>query len=158
MRVSDPLLPDLANEFSLTLGHAALVITVFAIAYGFSELIFGPLGDRFGKYRVIAWGTLGCALTTAICALAPSFELLLVARVLAWASAAAIIPLAMAWIGDVTSYERRQPILAKSSQSPGRGFLIPTIGTSGAILMGAGGVILVSQNFAHLMRVHRIKV
>lgn len=54
MRVTDPLLPRLASEFSLTLGHAALVITVFAIAYGFSQLLFGPLGDRFGKYRVIA--------------------------------------------------------------------------------------------------------
>ena len=113
MRVSDPLLPGLAQEFSLTLGHAALVITVFAIAYGFSQLIFGPLGDRFGKYRVIAWGTLGCALTTAICAVAPTFELLLVARALAGASAATIIPLAMAWIGDVTPYEHRQPILAR---------------------------------------------
>jgi predicted MFS family arabinose efflux permease len=71
------------------------------------------LGDRFGKYRVIAWGTLACALTTAACAFAPTFEWLLLARVTAGASAAAIIPLAMAWIGDVTSYARRQPILAK---------------------------------------------
>ena len=129
MRVSDPLLPGLANEFSLTLGHAALVITVFAIAYGFSQLIFGPLGDHFGKYRVIAWGTIGCALTTATCALAPSFELLLVARAMAGVSAAAIIPLAMAWIGDVTSYERRQPILAK--------FMIgQVLGVSSGVLLG----------------------
>lgn len=129
MRVSDPLLPGLANEFSLTLGHAALVITVFAIVYGFSQLVFGPLGDRFGKYRVIAWGTLGCALTTALCALAPTFELLLVARGLAGASAAAIIPLAMAWIGDVTSYERRQPILAR--------FMIgQVLGVSAGVLIG----------------------
>jgi predicted MFS family arabinose efflux permease len=113
MRVTDPLLPGLASEFSLTLGHAALVITVFAIAYGVSQLAFGPLGDRFGKYRVIAWGTLACAVTTGACTFAPTFEMLLLARVLAGASAAAIIPLAMAWIGDVTSYERRQPILAK---------------------------------------------
>ena len=54
MRVSDALLPGLAKEFDLTLGHAALVITVFAITYGVSQLVFGPLGDRFGKYRVIA--------------------------------------------------------------------------------------------------------
>jgi predicted MFS family arabinose efflux permease len=129
MRVSDPLLPGLAKEFSLTLGHAALVITVFAIVYGFSQLVFGPLGDRFGKYRVIAWGTMGCALTTALCALAPTFELLLVARGLAGASAAAIIPLAMAWIGDVTSYERRQPILAK--------FMIgQVLGVSAGVLLG----------------------
>ena len=111
------------------LGRAALVITVFAVAYGISQLVFGPLGDRFGKYRVIAWGTLGCALTTAACAWAPSFEGLLLARVLAGASAATIIPLAMAWIGDVTSYERRQPILAK--------FMIgQVLGVSTGVLLG----------------------
>jgi predicted MFS family arabinose efflux permease len=129
MRVSDPLLPGLAKEFSLTLGHAALVITVFAVAYGFSQLIFGPLGDRFGKYRVIAWGTIACAVTTAICSFAPTFELLLVARVMAGVSAAAIIPLAMAWIGDVVSYQRRQPILAK--------FMIgQVLGISSGVLLG----------------------
>jgi predicted MFS family arabinose efflux permease len=129
MRVTDPLLPVLAKEYALTLGHAALVITVFAIAYGFSQLVFGPLGDRFGKYRVIAWGTIVCAVTTAACAVAPSFEVLLAARALAGASAAAIIPLAMAWIGDVTSYERRQPILAR--------FMIGQIlGVSAGVLLG----------------------
>ena len=129
MRVSDPLLPGLATEFDLSLGHAALVITIFAIAYGASQLVFGPLGDRFGKYRVIAWGTLGCALTTAACAFAPTFEWLLVARTLAGISAATIIPLAMAWIGDVTSYESRQPILAK--------FMIgQVLGVSAGVLLG----------------------
>lgn len=129
MRVSDALLPGLATEFGLTLGHAALVITVFAITYGVSQLVFGPLGDRFGKYRVIAWGTVGCALTTALCALAPNFEMLLVARALAGASAAALIPLAMAWIGDVTSYARRQPILAR--------FMIgQVLGVSAGVLFG----------------------
>jgi predicted MFS family arabinose efflux permease len=38
------------------------------------------------------------------------------------------------------------------------GALIPTIGTSGVILMGAVGVTLVSQNFARLMQLHRRKV
>ena len=129
MRVSDPLLPGLAKEFDLTLGHAALVITVFAVTYGVSQLVFGPLGDRFGKYRVIAWGTVACALTTALCSLAPNFEMLLLARALAGASAAAIIPLAMAWIGDVTSYARRQPILAR--------FMIgQVLGVSAGVLFG----------------------
>ena len=129
MRVTDPLLPRLATEFSLSLGHAALVITVFAVAYGVSQLIFGPMGDRFGKYWVIAWGTIACALATALCALAPSFEWLLVARALAGSTAAAIIPLSMAWIGDVVPYERRQPILAR--------FLIGQImGVSGGVVLG----------------------
>lgn len=129
LRVTDAMLPRLANDFSLALGDAAAVITVFSIAYGFAQLLFGPMGDRFGKYRVIALGCIACAFTTASCALAPSFALLLVARVLAGATAASIIPLAMAWIGDVVPYDRRQPVLAR--------FLIGQIlGVSAGVLLG----------------------
>ncbi|MEO6017295.1 MAG: MFS transporter, partial [Polaromonas sp.] len=96
-----------------SLGAAAGVITVFSIAYGLSQLFFGPMGDRFGKYLVIAWGCAACIFTSALCALAPSFTLLLLARTLAGATAASVIPLSMAWIGDVIPYERRQPVLAR---------------------------------------------
>ncbi|QPF75379.1 MFS transporter [Roseateles sp. DAIF2] len=113
LRVNDALLPRLAGEFGIDLGRAAQVISWFAIAYGLAQLLFGPLGDRLGKYRVIAWATLACAASSALCALAGGFEALRLARVLAGATAAAIIPLAMAWIGDVVAYERRQPVLAR---------------------------------------------
>jgi predicted MFS family arabinose efflux permease len=39
--------------------------------------------------------------------------MLLVARLLAGATAGAIIPLSMAWLGDVVPYEERQPVLAR---------------------------------------------
>ncbi|HEX2009772.1 MAG TPA: MFS transporter [Roseateles sp.] len=113
LRVNDALLPRLAGDFGIGLGQAAQVISWFAIAYGLAQLLFGPLGDRLGKYRVIAWGTAACALSSALCALAGSFEMLRLARVLAGATAAAIIPLSMAWIGDVVDYDRRQPVLAR---------------------------------------------
>jgi len=113
LRLADALLPRLAREFNISLGEAAQVITVFAVAYGLSQLLFGPLGDRFGKYRVIAWACLASALTSLLCALAPGHHSLLVARLAAGATAAAVIPLAMAWIGDVVPYERRQPVLAR---------------------------------------------
>lgn len=129
MRVTDPLLPRLAAEFGTTLGGASLVITVFSVAYGLSQFLFGPLGDRYGKYRVIAWGCLACAVTSLLCALAPDFYWLLLARVLAGATAAAIIPVSMAWIGDVVAYENRQPVLAR--------FLIGQIlGLSSGALIG----------------------
>src|SRR5690606_16569274 len=51
MRVCDTLLPALATEFSVTVGQAARVIFVFAVAYGVFQLCFGPLGDRYGKLR-----------------------------------------------------------------------------------------------------------
>ena len=129
LRVMDAMLPRLASEFSLTLGSAASVITVFAVAYGMAQLLFGPLGDRFGKYRVVALGCLACALTTVGCALAPSFSLLLLARTMAGATAASIIPLSMAWIGDVVAYDLRQSVLAR--------FLIGQIlGLSGGVALG----------------------
>jgi predicted MFS family arabinose efflux permease len=113
LRITDALLPSFAAQFGITLGHAASVITVFSVAYGLSQLLFGPLGDRFGKYLVVAWASVACAVTAALCGLMPDFPLLLVARLLAGATAAAVIPLSMAFIGDVVPYERRQPVLAR---------------------------------------------
>ena len=113
LRVNDALLPQLAREFGVSLGQASQVIGLFAIAYGVSQLFFGPLGDRFGKYRVIAWATSACAMASLASALAPDFLVLRATRVLAGATAAAIIPLAMAWIGDVVPYAQRQPVLAR---------------------------------------------
>ena len=112
-RVTDPMLPRLAAEFSVSLGAASWVVTVFTIGYGLNQLFFGPLGDRFGKYRVIAWACVACALATLLCAMATSFDGLLIARLLAGSMAAAVIPLSMAWIGDVVPYEQRQPVLAR---------------------------------------------
>jgi predicted MFS family arabinose efflux permease len=113
LRVNDALLPKLATEFDVSLGTAAQVISVFATAYGLAQLFFGPVGDRFGKYRVIAWATAACAATALVCAVAPDFVTLRIARALAGATAAAVIPLSMAWIGDVVPYEQRQPVLAR---------------------------------------------
>lgn len=113
LRVADALLPRLAHDFSISLGEASGVITAFAVAYGLAQLIFGPLGDRYGKYRVIAWACVASVCTSLLCALAPTPTALLGARLAAGATAAAVIPLSMAWIGDVVPYERRQPVLAR---------------------------------------------
>ena len=113
MRLADPLLPRLAAEFSASLGQVSLVITAFAVAYGLAQLLFGPLGDRFGKYRVIAWACAASAVTSLACALSQDLPSLMAARLAAGTSAAAVIPLAMAWIGDVVAYERRQAVLAR---------------------------------------------
>jgi predicted MFS family arabinose efflux permease len=113
LRVNDALLPRLAGEFHVTLAEAAQVVSVFAIAYGLAQLFFGPTGERHGKYRVIAWGCAACALASALCGAAPDFSALRALRALAGVTSAAIIPLAMAWIGDVVPYEGRQPVLAR---------------------------------------------
>ena len=129
MRVMDSLLLRLASDFNVSLGGASFTITVFGVAYGFSQFVFGPLGDRYGKYLVISWACIACSLTALLCGLAPDFSSLLVARAIAGATAAAIIPLSMAWIGDVVPYEGRQTVLAR--------FLIGQIlGLSSGALVG----------------------
>ena len=47
------------------------------------------------------------------CALASSLPVLAGARFLTGVTSSAIIPLAMAWLGDNVSYERRQMMLAR---------------------------------------------
>ncbi len=129
MRVADPMLVRLADEFDITIAVASWVVTVFGFAYGVSQLLFGPLGDRYGKVRVVAHGCAACSLTALLCGLMPDFDALLMARALAGAMAASIIPLSMAWIGDVVPYEHRQPVLAK--------FLIGQIlGLSAGVVIG----------------------
>ena len=60
LRLCDGLIPRLATDFSLTSGQAGAVITSFSIAYGVAQLLFGPLGDRFGKALLISIALFGC--------------------------------------------------------------------------------------------------
>lgn len=113
LRLPDGLLPRLARDFDITAGTAGQVVLAFSFAYCLMQLVFGPLGDRFGKDRMVTVALGGCALMAAVAAVMPDFDTLLVARV-GWGMAAAgIIPLAMAWIGDAVPYDERQATLAR---------------------------------------------
>jgi predicted MFS family arabinose efflux permease len=113
MRIADAQLPAFASGFGVPLGSAAQIITVFSVAYGLMQLVYGPLADRYGKWRIVSLAVLASGFTSAACAAAPGFASLLWARLLAGATCAAIIPMSMAWIGDAVPYERRQAVLAR---------------------------------------------
>lgn len=132
-RSADPLLPLLAASFGTTAGGASAALTAFVVGYGALQLVNGPIGDRVGKYRMVCWVTAISAAGNLACALAPTLPLLIGARFATGATVGAIVPLAMAWIGDAVPYERRQPVLAR--------FLIGTMlgGTLGAITSAALG-------------------
>ncbi|MEY2631923.1 MAG: hypothetical protein RIR00_577 [Pseudomonadota bacterium] len=112
-RLCDPMLPELARHFVATPEATAQVISGFAVAYGLLQVFFGPLGDRLGKYRLIGLTTLASTLGSVAALLATSLEALVLARVLIGVTAAGIIPLAMAWIGDSVPYAERQATLAR---------------------------------------------
>ena len=112
-RMCDPMLPELAREFGVGLGQAAAVIGWFAVVYGLAQIMYGPMSDRFGKYRVVTWTTLLSSIGCLGCALAPGLDQLVWARMLAASTAAAIVPISMAWVGDAVRYEVRQEYLAR---------------------------------------------
>ena len=80
MRVADPLVPQVAADFGVTSGGAAIIVTAFALAYGLCQMLWGPVGDRFGKYRTVATLTLVSAATVATGGLSGSLATLSLAR------------------------------------------------------------------------------
>lgn len=113
MRICDALLPSLAASFQVSTGTAASSISLFVIAYGFMQLVYGPLGDRYGKQRVITYAVAACAFINLALVFASSMTAVAVMRAIAGAVTAGIIPLGMAHIGDSVPYSDRQRVLAK---------------------------------------------
>lgn len=113
IRIADPLLPQIAGEFGTTVAHASIISTACTLAYGLCQLVHGPVGDRFGKYTIITLMTLASALMTGAGGFANDLATLGFLRLLAGATAAALIPLSMAHIGDIVPLEQRQPVLAR---------------------------------------------
>ena len=113
MRVLDPLLVQLGSEFRVTVGAASIASTLFLFANGFFVLVHGPFGDRYGKMPVVAIACVGAALCCLGSALSTSLGMLAGARFLTGVTSSAIIPLAIAWLGDNVGYEKRQATLAR---------------------------------------------
>jgi len=113
VRSADSLLPQIATDLGVTIGAASIVVSAYSLMHGTMQLIIGPLGDRFGKYPTIAVMCALSAATVAACGFAHSLTSLTLARISAGATASWIIPLGMAYIGDVVPYERRQAVLGR---------------------------------------------
>jgi len=113
LRLFDALLPTVAEDFAVPPTTASIVITAFTLAYGLFQIVHGPLGDRVGKLRVIGGATLIASAASVGCAFAPTLSSLAVMRFATGIGAAAIVPLSLAWIGDNTSYEKRQATIGR---------------------------------------------
>jgi predicted MFS family arabinose efflux permease len=113
VRTADTLLPQIAADFAVSVGTAAIVITAYALTHGSMQFVTGPIADRFGKYRAVALACGLSALTVASCGLAWSLQSLTMARFLSGATAAWILPISLAYIGDVVPYDQRQQVLGR---------------------------------------------
>jgi predicted MFS family arabinose efflux permease len=113
MRLLDPLVPLLAQDLQRSINEVAVLASAYAFAYALGQPVLGALGDSFGKARTIAWCCITAGVGSLVCAVAVSFELLLVARFLSGVLAGGIIPLSMAAIGDRVALPERQSALSR---------------------------------------------
>ncbi|HEX9238363.1 MAG TPA: MFS transporter [Xanthobacteraceae bacterium] len=113
VRVMDSLLPQIASDLHTTIGLAAMVVTAYAVTHGSIQLVIGPISDRFGKYRTVALTCAIGAVLVAVCGTATTLPELALARLATGAAAGWIIPISMAYVGDVTPHDRLQQILGR---------------------------------------------
>ena len=75
-----PATSAIMEELATTYGLAQLVLSVYLLATLASQIVLGPLADRRGRRPVMIGSLLLFAFGSLACALAPSIELLLLAR------------------------------------------------------------------------------
>ena len=111
VRSTDSLLPQIASDLNVTVGATSVIVTFYLLAHGSVQLIIGPIGDRFGKYLCVAIATAFSTLMVIACGLAPNLPVLVAARLGCGLATGWIIPFALAFVGDVIPYERRQQVI-----------------------------------------------
>ncbi len=92
-----PSLPYLTDHFSTTAELIKLTISLNLVIFGFAQLIYGPISDRFGRRPVFLWSIGLFSIASIACGIAQSIEQLLIARVLQgfFAAAEAVVCLAV---------------------------------------------------------------
>ncbi|MFS7182884.1 MFS transporter, partial [Serratia proteamaculans] len=84
--------PVIQQQFAADFAGIGLIIAGYELAFGVLLIAGGRLGDRFGRRRMFSLGMLGFTLTSALCGMATSLSLLIVARFLQGATAALLFP------------------------------------------------------------------
>jgi len=96
-----PALPMLARDLSATMGAAQLTMSALILAFGVSQLVWGPVADRFGRRPVLLSSLAVYALASVCAALAPSIGWLVLARVAQGATMSAAVVCARAMVRDL---------------------------------------------------------
>jgi DHA1 family bicyclomycin/chloramphenicol resistance-like MFS transporter len=101
-----PALPAIGRSLDVAQeNHRQLVVVAYFIGFASTQLIWGPLADRFGRKPVLAAGVVLYGVFALLCAFAGSFPLLIAGRVAMGASAAVTRVLVVAMVRDLFEAE-----------------------------------------------------
>jgi DHA1 family inner membrane transport protein len=102
-----PLGPQLMRSLQITPDQFGMVVSSYAFAAGVAGLVASALVDRFSRRNAFLTLYAGFLVGTLCCALAPTYALLVLARIVTGAFGGVLGGIAMAIVGDVFPEERR---------------------------------------------------
>jgi MFS family permease len=102
-----PILPELAGVFQTTNFLVNASISIFTAALAIMQLVYGPLGDRKGRKRVLQFGLILFTLASVGCYLSDSIYMFLFFRTLQGLGIAAGSVMAVTVIGDLLEGTKR---------------------------------------------------
>lgn len=152
--ISLPVVPFYVERLALDTGAAKQVVLhvgLLTAAYPLVQLVFAPvwgrLSDRIGRRPLIAVGVLGFVVTQSLFGLATGLPMLYGARIAGGALSAALLPVASAYVADVTGEDQRTRGIAWLNTAVGLGIVVgPGLG---AVLMRTD--LHLRWRFGHLM-------
>ena len=125
-----PTLPHLPAYFGTDAATVQLTMALNLGAYALAQLIWGPLGDRYGRRGIFIIGMGAFALTVVAAAISQTIGQLIVARILMGAAASVEAVLVLAVIGDLYEGEESAKIFAVY------GMVISLVPAAGPIIGG----------------------
>ncbi len=109
-----PALPALTQGFAAPMAQAQLTLTALLLAFGLSQLVWGPLSDRYGRRPILLIGLSAYVLAAVASALAPSMDLLIAWRAVQGAAMGAAVMCARAIVRDLYTPLQGAKVMSKA--------------------------------------------
>ena len=132
-----PALPAITQGFGSGMGQAQLTLTALLLAFGLSQLVWGPLSDRFGRRPILLWGMGAYTLASVACALAPDMAWLIAGRTVQGIAMGAGVMAARAVVRDL--FQPLQGATVMSQGLTGLGIIACACAPLGGMLTDALG-------------------
>ena len=112
-RSMDPVLPQIAADFAVTIQLVATLASAFAVTFALVQPGLGVIADNFGKAKLIFVCLILLGAASIAGAFSTSFDMLLVTRALAGIGGGGVLPVTLGLVGDLFPLRERQVALSK---------------------------------------------
>ncbi len=141
---SATLISSIAKDLGLTISAASISVTSYMLGFGLFTLIFGPLGDKYGKAKIVNIAATGTAIFSILGAVAFNLSSLVTFRLINGMFGSGIFPVALALIGEMFDDKDRHKAIAGVMSM---GFL----GSASATIIGGSISYLASWRMVYLV-------